>query len=474
MKKRLLCFFLAAFTAFSVWTAPAAAADVTASAASQTSESGTASSESPVSSEYVPVQNSDATYTPDFNVGSTAALLMSLDTGTVLYSKNADQKMYPASTTKIMTYMVVMDHVTNVDTETVTYTEEMESVIEGTGSSVAGMEVGDVFTVHQLLYCMMVPSGNDAAVMLASYVGNGDLDAFVQMMNDKAAELGCENTHFANPDGLHDPDHYTTARDMAKITQAALSYNYFQEIVNTTTYYATPQNRPDVSRMLSTTNYLIDRNQQGQQYWYQYARGVKTGHTDEAGHCLVSTAVAEGQSYLCVVMGDFTGNRCDMTDTRSLYRWAYRNFQLKKVASANMPVGEVKLAYAWNQDTLRYEPETDVSAVLPNDVAASSVVLTPSLPDEVEAPVQKGQVIGTATLMYANQTLATVNLVASESVERSQVVYSANTIGEILTSPWFILIGSVILLLVVIYIILALIYSRNKRNMKKVKKYKDF
>ena len=123
---------------------------------------------------------------------------------------------------------------------------------------------------------MMVPSGNDAAVMLASYVGNGDLDAFVQMMNDKAAELGCENTHFANPDGLHDPDHYTTARDMAKITQAALSYNYFQEIVNTTTYYATPQNRPDVSRMLSTTNYLIDRNQQGQQYWYQYARGVKT------------------------------------------------------------------------------------------------------------------------------------------------------------------------------------------------------
>ena len=173
-------------------------------------------------------------------------------------------------------------------------------------------------------------------------------------------------------------------------------------------------------------------------------------------------------------MGDFTGNRCDMTDTRSLYRWAYRNFQLKKVASANMPVGEVKLAYAWNQDTLQYEPETDVSAVLPNDVAASSVVLTPSLPDEVEAPVQKGQVIGTATLMYANQTLATVNLVASESVERSQVVYSANTIGEILTSPWFILIGSVILLLVVIYIILALIYSRNKRNMKKVKKYKDF
>lgn len=468
MKKRLLSLLAAVCVAFAGCTLPVYAEDPSSAASTASSQAA-----SQVSST-APIQNADATYKPDFQLGSKAAILINLDTGTTLFSQNADEKMYPASTTKIMTYMVVMDHVKNADTETATYTEEVANQLKGTGSSVAGMEVGDVFTIHQLLYCMMVPSGNDAAMTLANYIGGGDINKFVDMMNQKAKELGCQNTHFANPDGLHDPNHYTTARDMATITEAALRYNYFQEIVNTTTYYATPKNRPDVSRTLSTTNFLIDRNQQGQKYWYQYARGVKTGHTDQAGHCLVSTAIAEGQTYLCVTMGDFTGNRCDMTDTRSLYRWAYQNFQLKKVVSASMPIGEVTLKYAWNKEKLQYQPEQDISAILPNDVAASSVEVTPNLPDAVEAPVKKGQVIGTATLTYAKQKLATVNLVASESVSRSEWVHSASTAQEIFTSPWFILIASIILLLVVIYIILALIYGRNKRHMRKVKKYKDF
>lgn len=465
MKKRLLSLLTAAFVAFGGCILPAHAQGESSAAPAASSQPAASAA---------PAQKEDATYTPDFQLGSKAAILMNLDTGTTLFSQRADEKMYPASTTKIMTYMVVMDHVKNVDAETATYTDAIMKALSGTGSSVSGIEVGDTFTIHQLLYCMMVPSGNDAAMLLASYIGGGDIQKFVDMMNAKAKELGCENTHFANPDGLHDPDHYTTARDMSVMAQKALTYNYFQEIVNTTTYYASPQNRPEVSRMLSTTNFLIDRNQQGQQYWYQYARGIKTGHTDQAGHCLVSTAIAEGQTYLCVTMGDFTGQRCDMTDTRSLYRWAYRNFQLKKVVDASLPLGEVPLKYAWNKEDLQYQPETDVYAVLPNDVAASSVEVTPSLKQAVEAPVKKGDVIGTAVLTYANQKLATVNLISSESVQRSEWVHSTSTAQEIFTSPWFILIASIILLLVVIYIILALIYNKNKRNMRKVKKYKDF
>ncbi len=425
---------------------------------------------------------SAATFNINFQPTSAAIELVNLDTDTIVYQKNADVRREPASTTKIMTFIIASEHIKDLEGTKITITKEVMNTLLGTGSSMSNIKIGDQLTALQLLNCMLIPSGNDAALFLADYVGKGDVDSFVDMMNQKAKALGCTGTHFANPHGLHDDNHYTTASDLAKITKYAMSLPHFTEITSLSRYSYKPVGGPDAGKVrnLSTTNLLIDKNT-GSQYYYQYAKGIKTGHTDEAGYCLVSSATAEGYSYLCVALGspdiDASGKaiktRGEMVDTKKLYQWAFRNLELKKdlVSSADS-IGEVKLNNAWNKDKLLLVAEKSYSAMLPANVSASSIIITKNIPKSIDAPVKKGQVIGTATLSYANQKLTTVNLVASESVERSELLHSANAVKAVFTSTWFIVIVAIIILLVIIYIILALIYNRKKKNLRKVKKYR--
>ena len=423
-----------------------------------------------------------ASFQIDFDTACDALQLVNLDTGTVVYEKNADKRREPASTTKIMTYIVVYENVEDPDNTTVTISEKIRDELLGTGSSLSGIEVGDVLTVKQLLCCMMIPSGNDAALALADFVGGGDVQKFVDMMNEKAAELGCTNTHFMNPHGLHDDEHYTTARDLAIITQYAMMLPDFMDITNTTNIYYKPYGGPDAEekRLLVTTNRLIHKNLDPQ-YYYQYAQGIKTGSHDQAGYCLVSTATKNGMSYLCVALGapsvDESGNRIsehgECTDSINLYEWAFGNLGFRTLADTEDAVTEIELRFAWNKDTLLLVPQESFTTILPDDISSSSILATPNIPDYIEAPVKKGDVIGTVTYSYADQTLATINLVAGESVERSELLKSASTVKDIVTSTWFLAIVGVILFLVVIYIILALIYNRKKKKLRKVRKYKN-
>jgi D-alanyl-D-alanine carboxypeptidase (penicillin-binding protein 5/6) len=405
-----------------------------------------------------------------------------MDTDTVVYQKNSTERREPASTTKIMTYIVASEHIKDLDGTKITVSKVIVDKLLGTGSSLSGIKENDVLTAYQLLNCLLVPSGNDAALVLADYVGNGDIDAFVDMMNQKAKELGCTGTHFANPHGLHDENHYTTADDLAKITKYAMSLPHFTEISSQTRYTYKPAGGPDASksRTLSTTNYLIDKNALGGKYFYTYAKGIKTGHHDESGYCLVSSATADGYTYLCVALGapdiDKNGkeitSRGEMIDTKNLFKWAFLNLDLKPILNGQDSVGEIKLNNAWNKDKLLLVAGKNYSAMLPKNVSPSSVIIKKNIPDSVNAPVKKGQKIGTATLVYANQNLATIDLVASESVERSELLSSANLVKSIFTSVWFLVIAGLIVFLVIIYVILALIYNRKKKNLRKVKKYR--
>lgn len=421
-------------------------------------------------------------YESDYQPQSAAVELVNLNTGAVVYEKNPDRKQYPASTTKIMTYIIAAEKIKDLDGTKITVTKRVVDMLLGTGSSLGGILAGDVVTAKQLLNLMMVPSGNDAALMLADYVGHGDVSAFVDMMNEKAKELGCTGTHFANPHGLQDENHYTTAHDLAIITKYALNLPYFTEITSQLSYTCTPVGGPRAGKSFTraTTNLLINKNAEGGKYYYQFAKGVKTGHTDEAGYCLVSTATAEGITYLCVALGapsiDKNGRpisaRGEMTDSVAIYKWAFKNLQMKSVIKEQDPLAEVKLEYAWNKDTLRLVAEKNFQILLPNNVSPSSVIITPKVPEKLSAPVKKGQVVGTATLSYAGQTLGTVNLVAAESVERSEVLHTADRVHLILTSHWFLLIAGIIILLLLIYLILALVYNRKKKKLRKVKKYR--
>lgn len=423
-----------------------------------------------------------ANYNIDFTPSCAAIELVNLDTGTIVYQKNASAHREPASITKIMSFIIASEHINDLESTKITVSKKVVNELLGTGSSMSGLKVGDVLTAYQLLNCMLVPSGNDAALVLADYVGGGDVDKFVEMMNKKANDLGCTGTHFANPHGLHDDNHYTTADDLVKITRYAMTLPYFTQITSQTRYSYKPLGGSEAGkqRYLYTTNYLIDKNLAGGKYYYKYAKGIKTGHTDEAGYCLISTGSADGYSYLCVALGAPSVNasgkavstRGEMVDSKKLYQWALTSLSLKKFVTTGTSVGEVKLNYAWNKDSLLLTAQKDCSAILPKNVSTSSIIVTKNIPDHVNAPVKKGDVIGTATLSYANQTLGTVNLVAAESVERSELLHTTDIIKSIFTSLWFIIIFSIIILLVVIYIILTLIYNKKKKNLRKVKKYR--
>lgn len=183
---------------------------------------------------------------------------------------------------------------------------------------------------------------------------------------------------------------------------------------------------------------------------------------------------------MCVALGspsvDENGNkistRGEMIDSKNLYEWAFNSLSMKDVLNSEDAVGEIDLKYAWNKDKLLLVPAKNYSTIMPDSVDVSSIILTKNVPEEIEAPVKKGQKIGTATLSYAGQDLATVDLVAAESVERSELLHSADTVKSIFTSTWFLVIAGIILFLLLIYVVLALIYNRKKKNLRKIKKYR--
>lgn len=419
---------------------------------------------------------SAAAFNIDFETTSKSLYLVNMDTDTVVYQNNAQEKMYPASTTKIMTYIVTVENVGDLKSTRVLVDDEVLSQLEGTGSSLSGLEAysGEYVTVYDLLECLMIKSGNDAALLLANYVGDGSVQKFVDMMNDKAEELGCKNTHFMNPHGLHDDNHYTTAEDLVTMTRYALTLPEFSEISNSVTAYLTVDENKEYP--LVTTNYMIDETRGGS-YYYQYAKGIKTGTTDEAGYCLVSTASKDGYTYMCVALGapsvNSEGEEVEtngaMVDSKALYEWAFGSLENKSVITEETIVCEVPVELAWDQDFVHLVPQTGYSTILPNDIESSSIDIVTDVPDSLTAPVLEGTVIGTATVSYANQELTTVNLVAEETVERSQMLYFLDKMKQIIQSKWMILSIIIVVVLFIIYAIITVVYNSKRKKKKNSK-----
>lgn len=420
----------------------------------------------------------DVSFDPQLDLNSDYIYLINLDTDTPIFQKDADKKCYPASTTKIMTYIIVTEQVDDLEGTMVTIKQDVLDELEGTDSSVSGLSeyVDEKLSVLELLNCMMIPSGNDAALVLADYVSNGDVPAFVELMNQKAKELGCKNTHFVNPHGLHDENHYTTAYDMYKITEHAITTPHFTEITNTQTYYLSLDTESESP--LSTTNSLINENDQ-EGYYYEYARGIKTGTTDEAGYCLVSTAVKDGIAYLCVAMhapcydddGDYRDNGA-MLDSKALYEWAFENMELQEVVAEQTPVCEVNINYAMDKDTLLLVPEYAYSTMLPKDMSKNDITIKSDVPENIDTPVTKGTLVGTATIYYKDQELTKVNLVASETIERSQLVYAMTVVKNVVTSPIFIIAALFVLALFIAYLVFVARLNKGK-DKEKVNKPRD-
>ncbi|MCQ2513915.1 MAG: D-alanyl-D-alanine carboxypeptidase [Ruminococcus sp.] len=419
-------------------------------------------------------------YPNDIKTACDAVLLVNMDTNLVVYEKAADEKRYPASTTKIMTYIVAVENIDDIENTRINIKKSVLDELENTGSSLANVadHIGESMSVIDLLYSMMVPSGNDAAMVLADYVGGGDIDEFVDMMNAKAEEIGCENTHFANPDGLHDDDHYTTARDLYKIAAYALKLPKFAEISDTAMYYCEGDDYP-----LITTNYLIDPNNGGE-YYYMYAKGIKTGTTDQAGRCLVTTASADGYSYMAVLLHapyeeGVSEEYGTFTDAASLFRWALTSLEMKSVASRQTPICEEKVNLAWGVDSVLLVPQTNFSCIVPSDIKDENLVIETEVPESIDAPLNTDTVVGKATIYYRDdstgekQLITQVNLVSSEKIERSGILFVIRVISTVFKSYWFLIVLGFIFLVLFIYYIAARIQSTRNRKKRKVKHYRN-
>lgn len=398
-----------------------------------------------------------------------AALLISPDSGMVLYEKNADERRYPASTTKIMTALLVLENVADLN-ETVTAQASDFETLEADSSS-AGIKEGETVTVEDLLYGLMLPSGNEAAYMLARHVA-GSYEAFVDMMNKRAEELGCTGTHFVNPCGLHDDNHYTTARDLYKIAYAAMQDETFADIADTVQWNMSKTNMQEERKVL-TTNQLIFSSYQP--WAYAYCKGIKTGNTSQAGNCFVGYAEYGDAKLYSVVMGcdssslEYSNIPASFTDTKALFEWGFESFTSKTLARQGDTVGSVNVRLSTDTDQLVLTVKNDLISLLPADLDVEDLG-EPQItaPESVNAPIKAGDVIGSATYSYNGTTYGTVELVALSDVERSTVLYYADLLSNFFQSTVFKVILIVLAVFVVLYILFNLTFGgMRRRNQRK-------
>lgn len=405
---------------------------------------------------------------PPTAVSSAEAYLVNSDTGTVLYAKGADTKVYPASITKLTTALVVMDKLGNNLDSIVTVQQSDLDPLVGTGSSALGLKAGEQISVRNLMYGMLVRSGNDCAMVLARAAG-GSVTEFVKLMNEKAKELGAKNTHYINPEGLDDPDHYTTPADIYLIAKTVMQNDFLSTVVGTARYVV-PATNKSTQRTIYTTNHLITTSSK---YYMSAVKGIKTGTTDQAGACLVSVSQKGGMTYYAVVMGGTeagTGVNDTNTafeDSKMLHTWALGSFSLRVVLTTGTPQAQVPLLYAWKQSTLKLVPKEQFNALIPQSLASAKVTVQPiNLPASIPSPVKKGQVVCKANVLLDGQNVGTVDLVASESVQRSTPLYVLYIAGIFFHSKWFILVCAVLGLLFLAYLALAYRYNKRRRARK--------
>ena len=404
-----------------------------------------------------------------------AAIIVDGDYGDVLYEYNGYEKMYPASITKIMTSLLVLEAVEEGQItldQPITASTSAVVVPEGSSTANPAIQAGEVLTVEQLLYCDLISSANEACNILAETVG-GSIENFVDMMNAKAQELGMEGTHFVNPHGFHDEDHYTTAYDITIMARAAMEYDTFRTIVSTATY-TIPATNLAGERVLHTTNALIG-NWIYSGYLYSKAIGIKTGSTTPAGQCLASAAVDDdGRTYYCVVLGaqtvdngDGTTTRYSFYESRRLLEWAFDNFRRVTLLDENTEgvLREVEVTLSDETDHVIVQPVGSIEATLPTDYDASQVQFRVELADSVEAPVEKGTKLGAVTVVYNDVTYGTLDLVAADSVVRSDFQYYVKTVQDYLAMWWVrALIVVAVVLIVFLVVWLGVIRPRRKRR----------
>lgn len=408
-----------------------------------------------------------AVYQPDVELYSKSYILVNLDDNSypVVAQKNPDERMYPASLTKIVTAMVTLNKVEDIGLTTA-MSQEAFDVLLGTGAQVAGLKVGDVLSIEQLLYLTLVHSACDATEVLAEYVA-GSREKFVEMMMEYARSLGCESTNFTNPDGLPDKNQYTTANDLLKISLDAMKNDTFMKIATTVRYEYNDM-------MYYHTNLMLQPGYLS--YYYPYAEGIKTGSTTEAGYCLITKASKDGYNYLAIVLGapvldynnDGYDEKCSFIDAASLFKWAFNTLKFSTVFEENEIVSEVAVKNGKKADSVQLVADKKVNAIVKSSFDKSTAIIeVVDKPEELSAPIKKGQAVCKAKVIFGDETVSEIDLVAAQDIELSTFLTIMNAIKKFFSMTIVRIVFIALVLLAAVYVLLVFNNIKKGKTKKK-------
>lgn len=393
----------------------------------------------------------------NMNISAESAVLIDSSSERILYSKNEATKMYPASTTKILTAILAIENCKLDDIVTVPY-EAIASI--PSGYSVAALQAGEQLTVEQLLKVMLVHSANDAANVLAYHV-SGSLEVFASLMNQKVADLGLSNTHFTNPSGMQNENHYTTAYDLALIMKYCMKNSTFRTLSSLKSCTIPATNKYE-ERIFKTTNELLiyDNRDVQSNYYYKYAIAGKTGYTTEAKNCLVSVSNKDGFELICVVLASgIYGNNLSgkFLDTKALFDYGYSNYSIKKIRDSNAIATQITIPNATKETCdLDLLISDDITALVTDSDSNEEYSPEISLQDNLFAPIAQGQVVGKITYTIDGVEYSS-NLVAAHNVE---------------VSSSYVLAVQILLIVLILFLLYKLLFGnkKSKKNKKFSKK----
>ncbi|MDL2323774.1 serine hydrolase [Ruminococcaceae bacterium OttesenSCG-928-A16] len=428
---------------------------------------------------FVPVLAEGSLYQPDFDVQAEAVYLVNGDSDLAVYQKNADTPLVMASLVKMMTCLVAIEKVQDLDAETVTAKQWVFDELYGKNASNADIWKGETLTVRELLHAMLMPSANEAALMLAEHVSGGYIPNFLYMMNSKAAALGCTGTTFADPNGLS-TDNITTARDMYLITKAFMANPVLVEIASSNSYEMAAHNHPAPYYIATTNRFLVASDPYAKKF-NSIASSVVAGKTGSLGEWqnFASKAVKDGVTYYCIVLNSpnaadalaaekqYTQVRPALYETGQLYEWVFANFSTRAALDVSKPITEIRVKYSTETTTVRLMPESDLKTVLPNGANDNTIIKNFHLPEYLSAPLKQGEVVGTVTLVLEGQEIGTANLLVSQDVNRNWVLFGVQKIGEFFGTVAFKILLVVLVLAIAARVLWVARANKNKKQQAK-------
>lgn len=381
---------------------------------------------------------------PEIYLYSTAAIAIDAKSNLIFYEKNKDKKMYPASTTKILTAIIIIENC-NLDEKAIVSENAISLVPDGYQS--ANLVAGEEFSIKDLLTMFLVHSANDCGYVLAEYYSRSQ-ENFSEIMNNTAKKIGCENSNFTNPSGIHDTNHYSTAYDLALIAKYCMKNDIFRSIVSMSMCEIPATNKSEI-RKYSNTNELLNINSK---FFAGDCIGIKTGYTESSGNCLISCFSKNNIEFICVVLGapNIDNNYSSrFIDSKNLRNYIYSNYSYKNIITKNDVIQTIEIKNASKKTkNLILISKNDIDVLLKNDFIIPDPVI--NLKNNITAPISKNTVLGTITYTINNETYS-CNLIAANDVEQDYLLY-------------FIFLIIVLILTFMILIILIYIINKSKKN----------